>query len=1322
MKLRLTLLAAVMLPLMAMAIEKPEVGKWYFLTFNNSGNVVTSHGDGAELTCEANVASSSQCWLVGGSEADGYTFTDKDGKKMNVNGQKSSIAKGGTTLDATLFSIVDVNNGYTVRPKSNNNVALNQFGGSNAGAKLGLWDNADSDPGSVILFNPAHTAAEYATIPRLIPWPQSISVDEGKTFNITTVAKVTYTDAEDKDFIDEFVAQLNAKAGTSITAAQGTPSGAANEIGLTNDGSTTPEAYTLTINDGGIKITAGDRAGFFYAIQTLKQLLPDTYFGGPDKSGQGWNVAQLAITDKPNLGHRGFMLDVARHFFSKREVERVLDIMSLYKMNRFHFHLTDDQGWRIEIPEYPRLTTVGSRRSGSLVSRKFGDDDPAFFDDTPYGDGMYFTLDDLKEIVAYAKARNIEIIPEIDLPGHMVAALASYPNLSCDSTRTYRVRLAGGISSDVLNIGDDKVIDFLKCVLGHVATVFPYQYIHIGGDECPTGNWKTNAQCQQRIKDEGLSGVEELQPWLVEVLGEYLKTNYGKDIIVWDELLSHWKDDNTVKPVIMAWNSAQKTVEAANHGFKSIFVPYVQLYFDMMQVSPDQCLVDEPYEGGWGPNWVVNLATVYNANALQSIQNAGKSTDFVLGMQGNMWTESCNDSVELEYQMLPRLAALSETAWLPNSQKSWISFYNRLQHHDEIYDALGYTYAKHYIKADSLSDIDAAKKEARELLAETKAGEAGYVSADAANALQNAVNTATDAATVQQAIAAYKSAEVVQPDPNAYYQIISASTYYRRPFAGSSLYQTSSDQLHIHYTRQDEPQELWQFTGTAGNYQLKSVRTGKQVVLGDIGSNASFGDQGTPIRVDLTTVANKNFTYVPGAVTLSAVDGYAATKSGNVKRLVATTSGADNNGGSNVVKVQDEPQLCMPGTWKLVRVDNFDRFLQALVKKCEGLIRDNNPSEVGNYTAKAVAFVTDSLITPAAGVNNCNRDQYLHYVAIYDQFEAMEKTDNGPWATSFNRNQSRSGNTRALTSVNFNDQAITNDQTTKLYQNLTQYAFVATAGQEVTAKFNGSINWMHGYVYIDRENDGVYSAELGDNGVPAEGTDLMAYSFYGAESENSGYNSLGKSLTGSNRNVLNPPVFTVPQLADGFYMMRYKVDWNSIDPKGSTESGNDIVKNNGDIMDVRLRVYSNPDVTVKATANGGQLLTTAGTNLDGTTATIGQAVSFTAAPASGNVLSSLSVSHGILTGDSLKNGVAQRVVAALPLTPDANGVYTIPALLVDGDLDITAVFVNEADAIQGITADQVVVGDGHFYDLQGRRVTRPVKGVYIHNGHKYVIK
>ena len=297
-------------------------------------------------------------------------------------------------------------------------------------------------------------------------------------------------------------------------------------------------------------------------------------------------------------------------------------------------------------------------------------------------------------------------MPEIDMPGHMVAALAAYPELSCLPKQTYKVRITPGISHDVLNVGDDKVIDFLKTVLGHVAEVFPGKYIHLGGDECPTDRWKNNALCSQRIKNEKLSGVEELQPWLVETLAESCRRSTTSKS--WCGMSSSPRTKPTsgrnpprksspsswlgTCPDGRRWDKPTEQV-AADYGFQSVMCPYNRLYLDWMQVTPGEADVNEVYRGGWGDGSVNSVATVYNYDPLA---NLGSRSQYALGVQGNMWTETTNNNAELEYQLLPRLQALSEIAWLPAAKKDWTSFLLRLQNHSSIFDALKLTYAKHY--------------------------------------------------------------------------------------------------------------------------------------------------------------------------------------------------------------------------------------------------------------------------------------------------------------------------------------------------------------------------------------------------------------------------------------------------------------------------------------------------------------------------------------------------------------------------------------------------------------------------------------------------
>lgn len=990
MKLRLlTLLTLVMtvLHLNAAPVE-PQVSSgdqvhWYVLKFLNQNNVLEAKGDGAEVKTAGFKGSKNQLWKIEGNATTGYTLTCKNGMKLytTTTAEEGKFKAGNTPNENTHFVWQATTNasyadGWVLSPKANTLVYMNQWGGAGAGKSLGLWDDKASADQPLAFVKAEDLLGEAENMLPLIPYPANLTRNEG-TFNLKQLTAIT-TPAGDEAvtrYAQEFATQLEKTSGIKVPV---NPTTAATSLVMTKDATLAHEAYKLTVSEAGINIAAADSTGFFYAIQTLKQLMPHAIY---NRSGAStaidWTVPCVEIADQPQLGHRGYMLDVARHFFSKTEVKRILDIMATYKMNRFHWHLTDDQGWRIDIPEYPKLAQVGAVRKGSFVN---AGGSSKFFDDTEYGRGMYYTLDDLREIVAYAKNLNIEIIPEIDLPGHMVAAVAAYPELSCDPTKKYEVRIDGGISKDVLNIGKDETIDFLKCVLGHMAEVFPYKYIHLGGDECPTDQWSKNADCLKRVKDEGLAGVNELQSWLVEQLGLYLKEKYDKDIICWDELLAHWKSDNTVKPVIMAWNNINKSKEAADKGFKSIVVPYQSLYLDMMQVPLSEVDVNEKYQGGWGDNWVNSVETVYGVNPVASL--SGKEY-FCLGVQGNMWTETCNDSVEVEYQLLPRMLALSETGWLPAAKKDFASFYMRLQKNRDILDAKGLTYATHYFDEPDLTEQEAAVAEAASLLENAKPGKVGYSSQTEYDKLSStyapfiADNGATgDVAALKAAIAAYKTAAVTMPVEGKTYKLVSASTYYKAKYVGSTAYVDGS-QIRFHYTPQVEPEELWQFTAKDGGYVMTNALTGKQVVMpANNNANITLADAGTTLTIAQATVASGKYSYVAGALNIGT----------NGKYLSADCTG--------LVKAGTNAALCYQGTWYLEEVTDFTAQLNGLVKKANRIVAESNPGAMGEPTEEAIALLSNDLIAPATAAvaaGSVSEAAYKQYQEVYAQYLAMPR-------------------------------------------------------------------------------------------------------------------------------------------------------------------------------------------------------------------------------------------------------------------------------------------------------------------------------------------
>lgn len=990
MKLRLlTLLTLVMtvLHLNAAPVE-PQVSSgnqvhWYVLKFLNQNNVLEAKGDGAEVKTAGFKGNKNQLWKIEGNATTGYTLTCKNGMKLytTTTAKEGKFKAGNTPNENTHFVWQATTNasyadGWVLSPKANTKVYMNQWGGAGAGKSLGLWNDIASADQPFTFVKAEDLLGEAENMLPLIPYPANLTRNEG-TFNLKQLTAIT-TPAGDEAvarYAQEFATQLEKTSGIKVPV---NPTTAATSLVMTKDATLAHEAYKLTVNEAGINIAAADSTGFFYAIQTLKQLMPHAIY---NRSGAStaidWTVPCVEIADQPQLGHRGYMLDVARHFFSKTEVKRILDIMATYKMNRFHWHLTDDQGWRIDIPEYPKLAQVGAVRKGSFVN---AGGSSKFFDDTEYGRGMYYTLDDLREIVAYAKNLNIEIIPEIDLPGHMVAAVAAYPEFSCDPTKKYEVRIDGGISKDVLNIGKDETIDFLKCVLGHMAEVFPYKYIHLGGDECPTDQWSHNADCLKRVKDEGLAGVNELQSWLVEKLGLYLKEKYNKDIICWDELLAHWKSDNTVKPVIMAWNHINKSKEAADKGFKSIVVPYQSLYLDMMQVPLSEVDVNEKYQGGWGDNWVNSVETVYGVNPVASL--SGKEY-FCLGVQGNMWTETCNDSVEVEYQLLPRMLALSETGWLPAAKKDFASFYMRLQKNRDILDAKGLTYATHYFDEPDLTEQEAAVAEAAGLLENAKPGKVGYPSQTEYDKLSSAYapfiadNGATgDVAALKAAIAAYKTAAVTMPVEGKTYKLVSASTYYKAKYVGSTAYVDGS-QIRFHYTPQVEPEELWQFTAKDGGYVMTNALTGKQVVMpANNNANITLADAGTTLTIAQATVASGKYSYVAGALNIGT----------NGKYLSADCTG--------LVKAGTNAALCYQGTWYLEEVTDFTAQLNGLVKKANRIVAESNPGAMGEPTEEAIALLSNDLIAPATAAvaaGSVSEAAYKQYQEVYAQYLAMPR-------------------------------------------------------------------------------------------------------------------------------------------------------------------------------------------------------------------------------------------------------------------------------------------------------------------------------------------
>lgn len=475
-----------------------------------------------------------------------------------------------------------------------------------------------------------------------------------------------------------FAGMMRKSASVPLPVSEGAKSGR-NRIVMVIDTAATgnPEGYTLSVTRRNIVLKSPSPAGLFRGVQTLRQLLPpEAETEGGLASGVPAEVPSCYVSDYPRFSYRGMHLDVCRHFFTVDEVKRYIDILALHKFNTFHWHLTDDQGWRIEIKKYPELTAIGSQRKETLIGH--GGRPPFTFDGTPHGG--YYTQEQAKEIVKYAADRYITVIPEIEMPGHAVAAIASYPWLSCTGNKL-DVQTRWGVFDDVFCAGRDTVFAFLEDVLDEVAGIFPSEYIHIGGDECPKVRWENCPACQKRIREEGLGDERGLQSWFVTRMENYL-SGKGKKIIGWDEIL-----EGGLAPgaTVMSWRGITGGIEAAKMKHDVIMTPTTHMYLDYYQSEPG----GEPLGiGGYLP-----LERVYSFEPLPG-ELTPEEQKYILGLQGNLWTEYIATISHLEYMAFPRAFAVAETGWTPALKKDFEEFLSRLEVLKKRYDLMKINYFK----------------------------------------------------------------------------------------------------------------------------------------------------------------------------------------------------------------------------------------------------------------------------------------------------------------------------------------------------------------------------------------------------------------------------------------------------------------------------------------------------------------------------------------------------------------------------------------------------------------------------------------------------
>ena len=507
----------------------------------------------------------------------------------------------------------------------------------------------------------------------VIPMPNDVTLSEG-SFNVAG-ALVTVDENLDEassKAVEAFSETLATVTGKPMTGKRG----GVIRFGLNPNMGT--EEYFLQVKPDGVNVEASAFGGFFYAIQTLKQMLPAEVYGN-QKANAAWLLPCVTILDAPRFDYRGIHLDACRHFWSVEETKRYLDVMTAYKQNRFHWHLTEDQGWRVEIKKYPLLTEIGAWRNGTMIGKDFSSNDGIRY-------GGFYTQEQMREIVAYAAERGITVIPEIDLPGHMVAALSAYPELGC-SGGPYEVWTRWGVDSRILCAGNENVFTFLEDVLSEIMDIFPSEYIHIGGDECFNDEacpWDSCPKCIARMRSLGIKQGPDakhyLQNYVTARVQDFLNSK-GRKIIGWDEVL---QGNLTKGATVMSWRGVQGGIEAASKGFDAIMTPNSFCYFDHYQgMERDK----EPLAiGGYLP-----LEKVYSYEPFKGIPASDQK--HILGVQANLWTEYIAAEKHLEYMLMPRLCALSEVQWCQVPNKDYTRFDKSLDHTFKILDAMDFFYS-----------------------------------------------------------------------------------------------------------------------------------------------------------------------------------------------------------------------------------------------------------------------------------------------------------------------------------------------------------------------------------------------------------------------------------------------------------------------------------------------------------------------------------------------------------------------------------------------------------------------------------------------------
>lgn len=498
--------------------------------------------------------------------------------------------------------------------------------------------------------------------PIIVPEPVEFEVNEGE-FVLQNNSIISYEDSfqGSKEVAQLAAQQLSASTGY-VFRLTNRPGGVG--IHFASSGSISQkEGYQLYNDNSVVYISASTRDGLFYGFQSFLQIMPkEIYSPTPITKNVEWKAPIVYIVDYPRFQWRGFMIDSARHFFNVSVIKNIIDAASHYKLNTFHWHLTDDQGWRLEIKKYPNLTAIGSKRSSSPMQWA------SFIpDNIPYGP-FYYTEEDVKDVIEYCRLRGITVVPEFDMPGHTLSLLASNPHLSCTGG-PFNVATTWGIMTDVICAGNDDSISFVKSIIDEIVRIFPGDYIHVGGDECTKTRWKKCAKCQQRIKDQGLSNEDELETWFIDTIAEYIETK-GRHCIGWDEIM---RGKLPEKAAIMSWTGTAAGEQAAAQARNVVMTPGNILYLDLHQFGATE---QYEYIGDPLPNYNP-MYNIYNYNPTENIPE--DKHQYILGCGGNIWSEYIYmDKEDIDYKAFPRLVAVAEASWTPLEKKDWLRFLKNL--------------------------------------------------------------------------------------------------------------------------------------------------------------------------------------------------------------------------------------------------------------------------------------------------------------------------------------------------------------------------------------------------------------------------------------------------------------------------------------------------------------------------------------------------------------------------------------------------------------------------------------------------------------------